>query len=88
MASRRSWLQWMVCLPGISVLLTGRESKQPGKALQSPTFVRSSSPKCEPIQVRDGEKSSGFTPIVAFEILDSVQVANVRRKTKFGNARY
>ena len=50
----------------------------------NPTLVKSSSPKGKPIQVRDGEKSSGFTPIVAFEILESGRVANVRLKRSSG----
>ena len=98
MASRRSWLQWMVCLVGISVLLTGRVNAIPAQNKPdkhdanrsdlakrcNPTLARSSSPKGKPIQVRDGEKSSGFTPIVAFEILESVKVANVCRKRSSG----
>ncbi len=98
MASRRSWLQWMVCLVGISVLLTGRVNAIPAQNKPdkhdanrsdlakrcNPTLARSSSPKGKPIQVRDGEKSSGFTPIVAFEILESGRVANVRLKRSSG----
>jgi len=50
----------------------------------NPRLVKSSSPKGKPIQVRDGEKSSGFTPIVAFESLESGRVANVRLKRSSG----
>ncbi len=98
MASRRTWLQWMVCLVGISVLFTGRVNAIPAQNKPdkhdanrsdlakrcNPTLVRSSSPKGKPIQVRDGEKSSGFTPIVAFEILESGKVTNVRLKRSSG----
>ena len=99
MASRRSWLQGIVCLVGICVLLVGHQinaippQNRPEKhdadrsdlaKRCNPTLVKSSSPKGQSIQVRDGEKSSGCTPIVAFEILESGNVTNIRLKRSSG----
>jgi TonB family protein len=50
----------------------------------NPTLVKSGSPKGKSIQVRDGEKSSGFTPIISFEILETGKVNNARVKRSSG----
>ena len=38
------------------------------------------------IRIRKGEKSTGYSPIVAFEILESGEVSNVRLKRSSGIA--
>ena len=98
MTSRRTWMQWIFCLLGISVLLIGHVSAMPPQnkpekhdadrselaKLCNPKLVKSSNPKGKPIQVRDGEKPSGFTTIVTFEVLETGKVTNVRLKRSSG----
>ena len=49
-----------------------------------PKVVKSVTPKQKPIQVRKGEKSTRFTPIIAFDIPESGEVANARVKRSSG----
>jgi len=50
----------------------------------TPKIMKRLSPKQKSIQVRQGEKSTGFTPIIAFEIPESGKVTNVRLKRSSG----
>ena len=98
MPSRRTWVQWIFCLLGISTLLIGLVNAMPPQNKQekhdedrsdlakpcNPKLVKSSNPKGKPIQVHDGEKPSGFPPTITFEVLETGKVTNVHLKRSSG----
>ena len=50
----------------------------------TPRIVKKPSYDHKPIHIRKGEKSTGFTPLVAYDILESGEVVNVHLKRSSG----
>ena len=81
-----------VLLAGVSGLGASKDKRKPGgnyDVQRCTPKVLSHAPERNPSQrfVRKGEKSTGYSPIVAFEILESGDVANafVKRSSGFAN---
>jgi TonB family protein len=50
----------------------------------NPVVVKKAKPQGKTIQVREGEKSTGFTPLIAFQIAESGEVINAHVKRSSG----
>jgi TonB family protein len=66
-------------------LVQGQGSrKQEEKPCKLKLFFQPAAPKQEAIHFRKGEKSSGYAPLITFEILESGEVTNARVKRSSG----
>jgi len=79
-----------LCVGNTATALTQDESKgKNGEAKTlakrcNPVVIKHSKLKKTSIQVRKGEKSSGFTPLIAFQIAESGEVINAHVKRSSG----
>src|SRR5260370_28735402 len=94
MASHKSYVLWIVCLIGASfVLVEGVTASlpqgKPGKSTAdredlakrcAPVIIKRSKAKQKSVRVREGEKSTGFSPLIAFQIAVSGEVINAHVK--------
>jgi TonB family protein len=98
MASHKSYVLWIVCLIGASVVLAGGVTAslpqgKPGKSTAdredlakrcAPVIIKRSKAKQKSVRVRKGEKSTGFSPLIAFQIAESGEVINAHVKRSSG----
>src|SRR5260370_33900685 len=94
MASHKSYVLWIVCLIGASFVLVGGVTAslpqgKPGKSTAdredlakrcAPVIIKRSKAKQKSVRVREGEKSTGFSPLIAFQLVESGEVINAHLK--------
>jgi TonB family protein len=80
----------MLCVGNATIALPQDKSKEKNKEskalakLCNPSVVKHLKVKQTSIQIRKGEKSSGFTPLIAFQIAESGEVINAHVKRSSG----